>query len=485
MTAPGPTARKKLTWIADDLEYYPHQIDGVRQLVKMGSHINADDMGLGKTLETLTVFAVDVEKGWADQLLFVTLATLKENVKDDIFEHTLFRNVMILEGSPRERKQQLADFAAMPKPRILIVNYEQVTAHSAELNALGFQDVAYDEAHNITNPRAKRTKACHALTGDRHMILTGSPMKNNVDELWSLLYRIAPREFPSYYAFRNRYCVFGGFKNKQIVGVKNERELNEIMQRYMLRRLKTDVLDLPDKQIIPVRVPLHPEQQALYDEVMMNMELPRPDEAEPEAIENALTKFLRLKQICGTTATIEGYEDRSFKLDTAMNQITGEFAPNGYPYVVFTQFRGVQAAMMQRHEMAGIDYRVLHGDIPTKDRVPIVRAWAEDNKRGRFQALICMSQVAGVGLNMTAARHAIRLDKLWVPALNEQCEDRLWRIGADDTQPVQIFDYIARRTVESRVEAILRRKKRLFEDVVEDADYRRKLYAALVADDDD
>ena len=478
------TARKSLTYIPDDLEFYAHQITGVRELVKMGSHINADDMGLGKTLETLTVFAVDVEKGWADSLLFVTLATLKENVADDISALTLFENVMILEGNPKQRAQQLVDFVAMPKPRILIVNYEQVTAHVTDLNALGFQSVAYDEAHNITNPRAKRTKACHKLTGDRHMILTGSPMKNNVDELWSLLYRVAPREFPSYYQFRNRYCVFGGFKNKQIMGVKNEKELNAVLAKYMVRRLKTDVLDLPEKQIIPVRVPLHPEQQALYDEVMDNMELPRPDEAEPEAIENALTKFLRLKQICGTTLTV-GAEDYSYKLDTAMNQIKTELVPNGYPYVIFTQFRGVLEAMERRHLAEGIDYRVLHGDVPRKDRVPTVRSWGEDNARGRFQALICMSQVAGVGLNMTAARHAIRLDKLWVPALNEQCEDRLYRIGADKTQPVQIFDYIARKTVESRVEAILRRKKRLFETVVEDANYRRKLYAALVSGDDD
>jgi SNF2 family DNA or RNA helicase len=485
-TATAPT-RKHLDFIPDSLKYYPHQIDGVRDLAKMGSGILADEMGLGKSVQALTVFAVDVQAGWCNRALVVCPATLKSNWWAEIFEHTLFKNVTVLgselrdDGTwrklgPKARAVQLEDFrTSMAPPSILICNYEQVEKHVDDLNGLGFDVVIYDEAHSLKNPRAKRTKACMRLEAKRHLLLTGSPMLNHVNELWALLHRVAPKEYPNYYVFQHRYCVFGGFKDKQIVGVKNEKELTERLNSVMVRRLKADVLDLPDKQHIEIKVPLHPEQQELYDQVKNELYLPDPGAASGEDIANALTMFLRLKQICGTTATIEGYPDRSYKLDRA-EEIVGELLDNGHKVVLFTQFRGVLGAMEARLSAYGTPMHVIHGDVPMGDRVPIVADWSHTPEPG---VLLAMHQVAGVGLNMTAARHMVMLDKLFVPKMNEQSEDRIHRIGADKTQPVQYYELLCEGTVEYRVEQILRRKRRIFNDVVEDGNFRRKLYAAI------
>jgi len=490
----APAARKSLTWIPDTLNYYPHQVDGVREVARMGSAIIADEMGLGKSVEALTVFAVDVEAKWASRLLVVAPATLKGNWYDEIMEHTLFRNVMVLgqylndEGqwrdhTPAGRASQLEEFTRWDDPKILVVNYEQVDKYVNDFNALEFDVAIYDEAHLMKNPRSKRTKACHKILAKRHLPLTGSPMLNHVNELWSLLHRVKPEEYPNYYVFQNRYCVFGGFKDKQIVGVKNEKELTERLNRLMIRRLKADVLDLPDKQHIVIKVPLHPEQQSLYDAVKEELYLPDPVEATGEDIQNALTMFLRLKQICGTTATIEGYADKSYKLDRVMDDLE-ELIDSGQKVVVFTQFRGVLHAIEERienHRPGGLaPYWSLHGDVPKERRKPIVTAWTDHPGPA---VMVAMHQVAGVGLTMTAARHMLIVDKLFVPKLNEQSEDRIHRIGADKTQPVQYREYICEGTVEHRVEQILKRKRRIFNDVVEDGNFRRKLYTALRDED--
>lgn len=475
-----PAPRKSLKYIKDTVEYYPHQITGVRTLAKRSSFILADEMGLGKSLQALTVAAVDFEKGWAKRILIVCPASLKGNWEEETQEHTKFKPV-VLDGSPKKRREKLAELKKDKDWNILIVNYEQVKPHLEELNALNAEVVVYDEAHMIKGHKAQRTKACHMLHGKRHFLLTGSPMLNHADDLWSLLYRVDPGAFPNYWRFVNRYCVFGGYKDKQIIGVKNEKELTERLDAYMLRRLKKDVLDLPEKQRIQVKVDLHPKQIELYKEVNEDLMLTMPDSPTPMDIENALTKMLRLKQICGTTATIEGYEDYSTKLDRALEMLEEMVLENGDHVVVFTQFRGVLKALMDRLDKAGIDQYALHGDVPKEKRQAVVRDWRENKNGG---VMCAMLQVAGVGLNMTAANKAIFLDKLWVPKLNEQAEDRIHRIGASTTQPVQIYEMIARNTIEQRIETILRRKTKVFKAVVDTSDFKKKLIEALKTEED-
>jgi SNF2 family DNA or RNA helicase len=479
MTSPSVSRKSLEPWIKDDVQYYPHQVDGVRTLIRRRSFLLADDMGLGKSIEALTVFGVDVKLGLSTTAIIICPVTLKGNWADEIEKFTRFPYV-VLDGTPRQRSEQLLDFFAILGPKILIVNYEQVKAHYDQINSFKFDVAIFDEAHYLKNPKAQRTKACLEVHSNRSFMLTGTPMLNKVDELWTILHRIDPAAYPRYWSFVNRYAVFGGYKDKQIIGVKNERELTERLQDVMLRRLKDDVLGLPEVQYIERRVDLLPEQRKLYDEVALDLKLPRPDLAEPEDIENALTKFLRLKQICGTTLPFTGV-DVSAKLDLATEDDM-ELLSNGHRIVVFTQFRDVQAAYVERMRPHGLPIFQLHGDVPANQRQDLVKQWAATTEPG---IIVCMLQVAGVGLNMTAARHGSFLDELFVPGLNQQAVDRMHRIGQSETQSVQIRRYITRKTIENRIQAILRNKKKLNREIVEsDPTWKKRLYDAMASEDD-
>jgi SNF2 family DNA or RNA helicase len=484
-----PTAvapRKSLTKIPDEVEFYDHQIEGCRLMAQMGSFLLADEMGLGKTLQALTVAAIDFELGKASRVLIVSPATLKGNWRDEIHKFTRF-TCDVLDGTPSQR-QQILDRFHTNEVDILITNYEQVRGHLDDLNRVHFDIIIMDEAHYIKNRSAARTKACHKLRAKRFFLLTGSPLLNQVNELWSLLHRIDPAGYTSYWRFVNRYCVFGGYKDKQIVGVKNRAELMMAIEQVMIRRLKKNVLTLPEKQRITIHVDLHPEQEKLYKQVNDELRLELSDDT-IESIDNHLTKFLRLKMICGSTGTLLD-EDHSLKLDWAtemVEEIThSEPDSPGRPVVLFTQFRDVQRLMAQRLEKVGVQSFLIHGDVPALERPEVVKTWADFRGPGdRPAALIVMLQVGGIGLNMTAADTCIFLDKLWVPKLNEQAEDRLHRIGADLTKPIQIYEVIVNKTIESRIETILRRKSKLFDSVVESSEWKKRLMEALMEDDSD
>lgn len=490
--------RKSLMpYLYDTVEYYPHQIEGIRKLAKMQNFLLADDMGLGKSLQSLTVAAIDVKRGWASKIIIVAPVSLKGNWSDEIEKFTTFKFMVlgweVEEGrgghapkikklGPADRVKQLEDFDKLDGPKILVTNYEQIDPHLATLNKMGWDIAIYDEAHYMKNYKSKRTKACLKLNAGRHFLLTGTPMLNHVNELWPLLHKIDPNAYPKYWSFIQRYAVFGGYKNKQITGVKNEKELTERLQSVMLRRMKADVLDLPEVQTIQRKVDLLPEQRKIYDELFDNLKIQMPGDASPQVVDNALTKFLRLKQICGSTLPFTG-KDFSSKLDLVVEDALEVLEPRKgerpRKLVVFSQFRPIIEAFAERMDKAAdwADIWELHGDVKTELRQGVVKEWATHNGPG---VIICNPIVAGVGLNMTAARHGFFIDKLFVPGLNQQAVDRMHRIGADTTQPVQITEYICRGTIENRVEQILRTKKKLFGSIVDESDFKRKLIQALM-----
>jgi SNF2 family DNA or RNA helicase len=472
----NPTPRKKVPRIKDEIDYFKHQVEGIRRMLRMRSVLLADDMGLGKCIQALTVAACALEAE-CRRVLIVTPASLKGNWEEEIANYGKNFSCKILDGTPKQREVQMTKFSS----DVLIVNYEQVIAHWAILNSMGFDITIYDEAHYLKNKSSARTKACFKLNQARHFLLTGSPVLNQVDDLWALLHRIDAGQFPNYWTFVNRYAVYGGYQDKQIIGIKNEKELRERMAPYLVRREKTECLDLPGKMIIPVMLDMHPEQRKLYDQITEDMELPNPADLEnPFKIENALVKLMRLKEICGTTATL-GYEDHSSKLDRAVD-MAKQFVTKGESVVVFTQFRQVQACFATRLKKEGVDFELLHGDVKIADRQGVVKRWEANTKAKRPSILICMWQVGGIGMNFTASSTCFALDKLFVPKLNEQGYDRLDRIG--QTKVVQVYEFIMRKSIEMRIEQICKRKTGIFGAImdVDNSNWKKKLIESVKDD---
>lgn len=479
---PASTKRGSLEpWLFDSIKYYNHQIDGVRELAKRKSFILADDMGLGKSLEALTVFAVDVKRDWAESMIVIAPPTLMGNWEEEIRKFTRFPT-FILDGDNFERTQAIARFMLHSGPKILITSYIQVGIHGRELDGLEFDVAIYDEAHFIKNPTSQRTAAVLGIRSRRSFMLTGTPIENRIDEIWCILHRVDPIRFPDYFRFRNRYAQFGGYNGRQVVGVQNEKELVALINRYMLRRLKTDVLDLPAVQILPRKVDLYPEQLKMYSEIKDELKVAWHDQDEPEEIEWAFVKVLRLRQLCGSMSMFTG-EDISAKLDLAIED-DQEILANGRKIVVFTQFRHVHAAYIERAKAHGVPLFGLTGDVPVADRVPLTKQWSAVDG----PAILCaMQQVAYAGLTLTASRDISFLDKHYNPQKNQQAIDRCHRIGADLEQPVQVREYLCRKTVETRVEALNAAKRKLFNLVInqEEPDWKKKLITLLLEEGDD
>lgn len=476
-----PAHRKSMEpWIKDEVVYYEHQVEGIRKLARWKNFILADEMGLGKSLQAITVFAIDIALGRCSTAIVVCPASLKVNWEDEFIKFTGGIHVQVLDGTPAARKTQIIDFMLITTPKVLIVNYEQVVSHQVEFQKIGFDVAIFDEAHYVKNPKSKRTKASLALRSKRSFMLTGTPLLNNVAELWTLLHRVNPTEpdFRTYWKFVNRFCALGGYTGHEVIGVKNEQILNAHLRNYMLRRRKADVLDLPEVQIITKNVKMLPAQQKLYNEVMTEMKLTQPD-GHAIDVENQLVRLLRLKQILGTTLPFNG-EDISAKFDLAELE-DEELILSGERVVVFTQFRDVNSAYGERLKKKGIPVWSLTGSVKAIDRPEIVKEWG----RSEPGALVCMYQVAGVGLNMTAARHGSMLDKLFVPGLNQQAIDRMHRIGASSTQPVQIRDYQVKNSAESRINEILKMKeltidKTVDSDKTSNHEWHKRLIAAAM-----
>lgn len=495
--------RGSLQKIKDSVEFLPHQIVGVRKLARVPSFMLLDDMGLGKSLQALTVAAIAFEMGHARRVLVVCPATLKGNWAQEIEDHTNF-TYTILDGTPDRRAKQIE---AADATDFLICSYEQAVNHVAwtepvldkngkvrrrsrpeganDIDAFAPDILIVDEAHMAKNRDSKRTMATMRLPGRRTFLLTGSPVLNQADDLWTLLNRVEPMTFPNYWTYRNRYLVFGGFKGKVVVGVKNEAELRAHVDRLSLRRRFDEVFDIKQPVVVPVHVDLSDEQRRLYDEIKNEQRMTLPGELSPRDIENALVKFLRLKEVCGTTAAIdEALGDHSTKLDRTV-EIIVELIEAGEPVVVFTQFRKVLECLVDRLERRRIEAFQLHGDVPQKDRIGVIRQWNQACDITP-SVICCMYQVAGVGLNMTRARKVVRIDRLFVPKLNDQAVSRCLRIGSDFSQAIQVFDITARRTVEQRIEQINKRKRKVADAISgDDPGWKRELVRAVLDNDDD
>lgn len=460
-------------FIKDEVLFYDHQIEGIRKLWKKKSFILADDMGLGKSVQALAIYGMRlwIQKRDGHKLghmLVVCPVSLKHNWANEIEKFTRF-NYLVLEGTPAMRNRQLAEYRDMEGPKVLIVNYEQIKPHLKEINELKFDMVAADEAHYLKNYKAQRTKAFQKIVTNSHMMLTGTPLLNNPSELWVMLDRVAPGKWGTYWQFVRRHCTFGGFEGKQITGAKNEAELRQKMSPIMLRRLKSEVLDLPDVQTIVRPSVLHPEQRKVYNEIVEDLrihEMEGDDGEQAKKIDNALVRYLRLKQVCGTLATVLGPDrDVSAKLDLAMDDME-TFVANDKKVVVFTQFKGVLRAYKSRIEKAHPNVKVfeLHGEIDKADRQDIINEWSAAKGAA---VIIGTFPVMSVGYNLVAAHTMQFLDKDYVPAINKQAVDRCNRIGASTTQPVQVYEYLAKGTAEERIEKLLEHKVKINEAIIE------------------
>lgn len=434
---------------------FGYQRVGVRFLTEAKRVILADDMGLGKTLQVIAA----CEELQARRILVVCPNSLKGNWEREIAKWTPQRRVTVLRGSTRAAKEKVL---AGYEGDYLVVNYE-VTRRGGmmeDLGALQWDVMVVDEAHNVKNRKAQQTQGIKQLTKRAECVfmLTGTPIMNRVEELWSPLNMLYPARYGSFWGFAKQHTwVSQGRYGWEIDGrPRNPYALRQELAPIMLRREKEEVFpDMPPKVYQTLWVELEGEQKRIYNEVE-NMAMTQVTEDTLVITPGVLAQITRCKQIAISPGLIGG-EREGVKLDALMEVLQG----TERKVIVFSQFAQAVFLASERLDRAGIKHVVLTGATPEDERVALVDKFQTDPETRVF---VATTQLGGVGLTLTAASMVVFLDKHWTPAINEQAVDR--------TRPhlqkesVQVISILAQDTVDEMIEDVLDGKMTIVEAVI-------------------
>jgi SNF2 family DNA or RNA helicase len=425
---------------------YDFQQEDVDKLVDVNNALIMNEMGTGKTYEAIELDRIRREQTphYKPKTLVVCPLSVTGSWEDHFTELTDLRVRRI---DPKNRMAFLKD---MDDADVFLLHWEAVRLMPSLQDTMWTHIIA-DECHKAKNRKAQQTKALKKLKSQYRTAMSGTPMVNRPDELWSILNWLYPQFFTSYWAFFKKYVTTveielpDGRKVHKVTGPKNEERLQDLMSDFSTRRLKKLVLkDLPDKYYSKRWVDLSPTQRRMYNEMKSDMlSWIGEHESEPLAAPVVIAQLIRLQQMALATPTrVEGsitLDDPSTKLDALMD-IIDELS--GEPVVVFTQFKQMAALVEKRLTKNKIAYGMLTGDVSPQEREQNVR----DFQSGKTQVFVGTIAAGGVGITLTAASTVVFLDRSWSPALNVQAEDRLHRIGQKEA--VQVIDIMARNTVD-------------------------------------
>ena len=432
----------------------------------------ADDMGLGKTVQTLALIQHDLEQVGEEvegrkeikPVLLVCPTSVINNWKKEASRFTPEISVMVHHGTSRKKEEEFKKEAM--SHTIVISSYGLLQRDAKFLKGVSWAGVVLDEAQNIKNPETKQAKAARALDSDYRIALTGTPVENNVGDLWSIMEFLNPGFLGSQAGFKRNFFIPIQAERDQ----EAARKLKEITGPFILRRLKTDssiISDLPEKMEMKTYCTLTKEQASLYAAVLEDIE-----EAMQEAEEGIqrkgiiLSALSRLKQVCNHPAQFlkdnSGIPGRSGKL-ARLTEMLDVILENGEKALVFTQFAEM-GKMLKEHlqESFGCEVLFLHGGVPRKQRDRMLERFQEGKEY--LPIFILSLKAGGTGLNLTGANHVFHFDRWWNPAVENQATDRAFRIG--QTKNVEVHKFICAGTLEEKIDEIIERKVQVAENVV-------------------
>jgi SNF2 family DNA or RNA helicase len=455
----------------------PYQQRGLSWLSFLGGlgigAILADDMGLGKTVQLLSLIWAERAKSrsvphhrdfeFPTPSLLICPMSLTGNWQREAERFTPDLAVHVHHGAGRLAGDELA--AALATADLVITTYQTAARDRAELALVRWTRVVCDEAQAIKNHLSQQAKAVRSLPAASRIALTGTPVENQLSELWSLMEFANPGLLGPAKAFRDTYAV----PIERNGSAQAAQQLRRITEPFVLRRLKTDksiISDLPDKQEMKVWCNLTQEQASLYAATVTDM-MSRIEDASEDIKRRGLVlaTMARLKQVCNHPAHLLGdgsrLAGRSGKL-ARLEELCEEIVAEGDKALCFTQYAEF-GRMLQPYLAArtGCTVLFLHGGTTRKQRDAMVARFQEADEPLLF---LLSLKAGGTGLNLTAANHVIHIDRWWNPAVEDQATDRAFRIG--QRRDVQVRKFVCVGTLEERIDAMIEQKKALAEQVV-------------------
>jgi SNF2 family DNA or RNA helicase len=422
----------------------------------------ADDMGLGKTIQTLALIQRDWETNDKKPVLLVCPTSVVNNWQKEAARFTPELPVVVHHGVGRKRGETFKKEAQ--RHAIVICSYGLLQRDIKFLQEVNWSGVVLDEAQNIKNPETRQAKAARSLPADYRISLTGTPVENNVGDLWSIMEFLNPGFLGTQTEFKRNFFL--------PIQTRRDSDAAERLQHitgpFILRRLKTDqsiISDLPEKLEMKLFCTLTREQASLYAAVLKETQ---------EALEEAegmqrrgliLGTLSKLKQVCNHPAQFLGdnssIPERSGKL-ARLDEMLEEVIEVGDRALVFSQFAEM-GAILQRHlqEIFGREVLFLHGGVTRHRRDRMVERF----ESGEGPPIFILSlKAGGTGLNLTRANHVFHFDRWWNPAVENQATDRAFRIG--QTRNVQVHKFICGGTLEEKIDEMIKGKKEVAEKVV-------------------
>jgi len=420
--------------------------------LQMGG-ILADEMGLGKTLQTLA--AISYIKDNESKLPSIVIAptSLIYNWQSEAQRFTPDLKLAVLSGS-RKQREEILSFILENPPDLIITSYPIIRRDISKIKKTEFSYIVLDEAQYIKDPSSITARSVKQLSGRCNIALSGTPMENNVGELWSLFDFALPGYLPPYREFLRRFDEG-----------KNAPDLRKRIRPFLMRRLKRDVMaELPAKTERSYFAGMEPQQAKLYKAVLLQKHESIKELYDSKNLRKnsgaVLAAITELRQICcHPRLVLPTFQGESGKLNLLL-EILPHMLENGHKILLFSQFTSMLNIIKKHTDALGIESMYLDGQTPSKDRL----AMADSFNNGDCPLFLISLRAGGTGLNLTGADTVINYDPWWNPTTEDQAIDRAHRVGQDKN--VQVIRLITKNSIEEKVVALGEHKRKLFDKLV-------------------
>lgn len=451
---------------------FAHQIDGFNYGLEHEKWLLGDEQGLGKTKQVIDIaVALKKQYSYPHCLIICGVNGLKWNWQNEIAIHSNETGHIL--GQYRSggklkigsTKQKLADLESVENidSYFLITNVESFRdeAIAKKINELCKKKVigllAFDECHKAKNPSSQQGKGILKVKADHMIAMSGTPLMNNPLDLYIILKWLG-YEKNAFYKFKNHYCVTGGYGGYEVIGYRHLDELQDQLNSIMLRRLKSDVLDLPEKVFIDEYVDMTAKQAQIYKEVTMAV-MANIDQIKMAT--NPLSEMIRMRQATGYTGILSSTIKESAKLDRMM-EIIEESVQNGQKVVVFSNWTQMTDKVFEIVQNSGYKPALITGQTNDEDRQTMVKMFQNNPD---CKVIIGTIGAMGTGLTLTAGTVEIFLDEPWNMALRDQAVDRCHRIGAKSN--VTIYTLLAKDTIDEKIHQLVYKKGAMADALVD------------------
>nr|WP_243449044.1 DEAD/DEAH box helicase [Clostridium perfringens] len=464
--------KRKLVPKALNAELRPYQKEGfkwINEITDLGfGGVLADDMGLGKTLQIIA-FLLSQKKS---KSIVVVPTSVIYNWMDEFEKFAPSIRIGLVHGSKSKRDKVLRDFKrglgikigeenlkekSYEKYDVLLTTYGTLKNDEKAYENLSFDYCIIDEAQNIKNPAAQATLSVKNIKSRCNIALTGTPIENNLMELWSIFDFV----MPGYLFTKDR------FRERFILDESNLSELKSLITPFILRRLKEDVLsELPEKLEKKYLVEMKGKQKQLYSfyvkAIKNQLNENKSSEKSGRDKINLFSYLTKLREIClDPSLVVPDYTGGSSKL-TVVKEIVKDASESGKKILLFSQFTSVLKKIEEDFKKEDISYLYLDGGTSAKDRVERVKKFNEDSN---IKVFLISLKAGGVGLNLTSASVVIHFDPWWNPAVEDQATDRAHRFGQENK--VEVIKLVAKDTIEEKIVLMQEDKRELIQSLMD------------------